>query len=268
MLRLQALKIRSLTSRTFHVSQLVNTAWASASTFRGSDLRGGANGSRIRLAPQKDWDINTSSDVAGVIAVLAGIQDEFDGTVSLADLIVLGGCVAVEKASGLKVPFTPGRTDASQAQTDVESFEVLEPKFDGFRNYKDTQDPRSTEALLVDRAQLLTLTAPQMTVLVGGLRVLGANADGSKHGVWTDNPGTLSHDFFTNLLDQNIEWKSTDDSEELFEGRDRATGAIKWTGTRADLVFGSNSILRSLAEIYASSDSSQKFARDFVDCLE
>jgi len=246
------------------VSQLVNTAWASASTFRGSDMRGGANGSRIRLAPQKDWHINTSSDVGRVIGVLEGIQSEFDGNVSLADLIVLGGCAAIEKASGLEVPFTPGRTDASQEQTDVEAFEVLEPKFDGFRNYKNTDDPRSTEALLVERAQLLTLTAPQMTVLVGGLRVLGANAGGSAHGVWTGQPGTLNQDFFTNLLDQNIVWKATDDGEELFEGRDRASGAVKWTGTRADLVFGSNSILRSLAEFYAGSDSRQKFEKDFI----
>ena len=251
------------------VSQLVNTAWASASTFRGSDNRGGANGSRIRLAPQKDWEINTSSDVASVIATLEGIQAEFNASgtkVSLADLIVLAGSAAIEKAAGngVNVPFTPGRTDASQEQTDVESFAVLEPKFDGFRNFKNTRDPRSTEALLVDKAQLLSLTAPEMTVLVGGLRVLGANAGGASHGVFTDKPGTLTNDFFVNLLDQATEWKSTDDTEETFEGSDRATGQAKWTGTRADLVFGSNSILRGLAEVYAQSDSQEKFVADFI----
>lgn len=251
------------------VSQLVNTAWASASTFRGSDNRGGANGARIRLAPQKDWDINTSSDVASVITKLEGIQADFNASgtkVSLADLIVLGGSAAIEKAAGngVKVPFTPGRTDASQEQTDVDSFAVLEPKFDGFRNYKNTRDPRSTEALLVDKAQLLKLTAPEMTVLVGGLRVLGANAGGASHGVFTDTPGTLTNDFFTNLLDQSTQWKSLDDSEESFEGSDRATGKVKWTGTRADLVFGSNSILRGIAEVYAQSDSKEKFVNDFV----
>ena len=251
------------------VSQLVNTAWASASTFRGSDNRGGANGSRIRLAPQKDWEINTSSDVASVIATLEGIQAEFNASgtkVSLADLIVLAGSAAIEKAAGngVNVPFTPGRTDASQEQTDVESFAVLEPKFDGFRNFKNTRDPRSTEALLVDKAQLLSLTAPEMTVLVGGLRVLGANAGGASHGVFTDKPETLTNDFFVNLLDQATEWKSTDDTEETFEGSDRATGQAKWTGTRADLVFGSNSILRGLAEVYAQSDAKEKFVADFI----
>ncbi len=247
------------------VSQLVNTAWASASTFRDSDKRGGANGARIRLAPQKDWDINAGT--GAVISVLEGIQSDFNASgtqVSLADLIVLGGCAAIEKASGQSVPFTPGRGDTTQELTDVESFEPLEPKFDGFRNYKNTADPRSTEALLVDKAALLTLSAPEMTVLVGGLRVLGANAGGSPHGVLTDSVGTLSNDYFVNLLDMATEWTSTDGSEETFEGRDRATGRVKYTGTRADLVFGSNSILRSIAEIYAQSDSKERFTADFI----
>ena len=249
------------------VSQLVNTAWASASTFRGSDMRGGANGARIRLAPQKDWEVNTSSGVGDVIAKLEAIQADFNqsGTkVSLADLIVLGGCAAIEKASGTSVPFTPGRGDTTQEQTDVDSFEVLNPGYDGFRNYKNTEDPRATEALLVDKAQLLTLTAPEMTALVGGLRVLGANAGGVAHGVLTDNPGTLSNDFFVNLLDMKYEWKATDDSQEVFEGRDRATGKVRFTGTRADLVFGSNSILRGIAEIYAQSGAEAKFKADFI----
>lgn len=249
------------------ISDLVNTAWASASTFRGSDKRGGANGARIRLAPQKDWDINTSSNVGAVISALEAIQTDFNATgtqVSLADLIVLGGAVAIEKASGASVPFTPGRGDTTQELTDVESFEVLEPKFDGFRNYKKTDDPRPTEALLVDKAQLLTLTAPEMTVLVGGLRSLGANAGNTAHGVFTDNVGTLSNDFFVNILDMGIEWKATDETSEIFEGRDRATGDVKFTGTRADLVFGSNSILRSVSEIYAQSDSKERFVSDFV----
>ncbi|CAK9042096.1 Catalase-peroxidase (CP) (Peroxidase/catalase) [Durusdinium trenchii] len=249
------------------VSQLVNTAWASASTYRDSDKRGGANGARIRLSPQKDWDINTSSGVGDVIAKLESIQTEFNASgtkVSLADLIVLGGSAAIEKASGAEVPFTPGRTDALQEKTDADSFDVLEPAFDGFRNYKNTKDPRSTEALLVDKAQLLTLTAPEMTVLVGGLRVLGANAGGSKDGAFTDAVGTLSNDFFLNLLDMDVEWKSTNASEENFEGRDRASGAVKFTGTRADLVFGSNSILRGIAEVYASSDSKERCVADFV----
>ena len=249
------------------VAQLVNTAWASASTFRGSDKRGGANGARIRLAPQKDWGINTSSGVGAVITTLEDIQAAFNanGTqVSLADLIVLGGAAAVEEASGASVPFTPGRGDATQALTDVESFEVLEPTFDGFRNYKKTNDTRSTEALLVDKAALLTLTAPEMTVIVGGLRVLGANAGGSAKGVFTSNVGTLSNDFFVNLLDMGIAWSSIDASEEIFEGKDRKSGTVKFTGTRADLVFGSNSILRSIAEIYASSDSKHRFVADFI----
>lgn len=251
------------------VSQLVTTAWASASTFRGSDKRGGANGARIRLAPQRDWDINTSSKVGDVIAKLEDLQAEFNASgtqVSLADLIVLGGSAAIEKAAGggVIVPFTPGRTDTTQELTSVDSFDVLRPNFDGFRNYKNTADPRSTEALLVDKAALLTLTAPEMTVLVGGLRVLGANVSGSRHGVLTDTPGALTNDFFVNLLDMGIQWKATDASEEIFEGRDRSSGAVKYTGTRADLVFGSNSILRSIAEIYASSDSKNRFTADFI----
>jgi len=246
------------------VSQLVNTAWASASTFRGSDLRGGSNGARINLAPQKDWDINTSSGVADVVAKLDGIRTASGFNISLADMIVLGGCAAIEKASGSSVPFTAGRTDATQEQTDVDSFEVLEPKFDGFRNYKNTKDSRSTEALLVDKAQLLTLSAPEMTVLVGGLRSLDANAGGAKHGVFTDNPGTLSNDFFVNVLDMSNEWKATDASEETYEANDRASGKVKFTGTRADLVFGSNSILRSIAEVYAQDDAKEKFTADFI----
>ncbi|MGI9351356.1 MAG: catalase/peroxidase HPI [Rhizobiaceae bacterium] len=260
-----ALKDKILASG-LSVEQLVSTAWASASTFRGSDKRGGANGARIRLAPQKDWEVNNPAELSKVLSVLEGIGNDFDGNVSLADLIVLGGCAAIEKAAGggIEVPFSPGRTDASQDQTDVDSFGVLEPAFDGFRNYKNTKDPRSTEALLVDKAQLLTLTAPEMAVLVGGLRALNANAHGGQHGVLTDNPGKLTNDFFVNLLDMGTEWKSTDDSEEMFEGRDRATGDVRWTGTRADLVFGSNSILRSLAEVYATADGQQKFISDFV----
>lgn len=248
------------------VQQLVSTAWASASTFRGSDLRGGANGARIALAPQKDWDVNNPDELAGILDTLAGVRKEFGGNVSLADLIVLGGCAAIEKASGgkVEVPFTPGRTDTTQELTDVESFEVLEPKFDGFRNYKKTRDPRSTETLLVDKAQLLGLSAPEMTALVGGLRVLDANAHGVKHGVLTDKPGTLSNDFFVNLLDMGTVWSATDDTEELFEGKDRKSGEVKWTGTRADLVFGSNSILRAVAEVYAQSDAGDKFMKDFV----
>ena len=244
--------------------ELVATAWASASTYRGSDYRGGANGARIRLAPQKDWEVNNPTQLAKVLTTLEGVQKDFVGNVSLADLIVLGGSAAIEKVSGVNVPFSPGRTDASQEQTDVESFEVLEPKFDGFRNFKNTKDPRSTEGLLVDRAQLLTLTAPEMTVLVGGLRSLNINSDGSNNGVLTDNAGTLSNDFFKNILDIGVEWKATDDSQEVFEGLDRSSGDVKWTGTRADLVFGSNSILRALSEVYASDDAKDKFLNDFV----
>jgi catalase-peroxidase len=257
----------TLLSSGLTVSQLVNTAWSSASTFRGSDKRGGANGARIRLAPQKNWDINVSSGVGEVIAALEGIQAVFNASgaqVSLADLIVLGGAAAIEEASGASVPFTPGRGDATQELTDIESFEVLEPTFDGFRNYKKTHDTRSTEALLVDKASLLTLTAPEMTVLVGGLRVLGANAAGSTDGVFTNNVGTLNNDFFTHLLDMSIAWSSSDSSDETFEGKDRSSGMAKFTGTRADLVFGSNSILRAISEIYASSDSKDRLVADFI----
>ena len=257
------------------VSQLVSTAWASASTFRGSDLRGGANGARIRLAPQKDWEVNQPEQLANVLSTLEGIQQAFNSAhangkgVSLADLIVLGGCAAVEQAArdaghDVAVPFTPGRTDASQEQTDVESFAVLEPYADGFRNYLKRQYSVSTEELLVDRAQLLTLTAPEMTALVGGMRVLGTNFGQTDHGVLTSRPGALSNDFFVNLLDLGTTWKAADDSEEVFEGRDRATGDLKWTGTRADLIFGSNSQLRALAEVYGSEDSGPQFVNDFV----
>ena len=257
------------------IAQLVSTAWASAATFRGSDKRGGANGARIRLAPQKDWEVNQPTQLAAVLATLEGIQQAFNAAqsggkrVSLADLIVLGGCAAVEQAAkkaghDVSVPFTPGRTDASQAQTDVDSFDVLEPKADGFRNYLKTEYSVSAEELLVDRAQLLTLTAPEMTVLVGGLRVLGANAGQSQNGVFTDQPGALTNDFFVNLLDMGTEWKATAEAEDLFEGRDRGTGAVKWTGTRVDLIFGSNSQLRALAEVYGCDDSRQKFVSDFV----
>ncbi len=251
------------------VSQLVSTAWASASTYRGSDKRGGANGARIRLAPQKEWDINTQSGVSSVVSTLEAIQADFNNdarSVSLADLIVLAGGVGIEQASGdsVVVPFSPGRGDTTDEHTDADSFDVLEPTFDGFRNYKNTKDRRSTEALLVDKACLLGLSAPEMTVLIGGLRVLGANADGSSHGVFTENVGTLSNDFFVNLLDMGTKWSAKDDSEEIFEGHDRSSGALKWTGTRADLVFGSNSILRSLAEVYASNDAAEKFKQDFI----
>lgn len=244
------------------VAELVSTAWASASTFRGSDKRGGANGARIRLAPQKDWAVNQPKQLAKVLAALGKIQGGFKGEVSLADLIVLGGAVGVEKAAkagghDVTVPFTPGRTDASQEQTDVESFAVLEPAADGFRNYVRARFSVPAEALLIDKAQLLTLTAPEMTVLVGGLRVLGANVDGSKDGVFTDRPGTLSNDFFVNLLDMGTQWKAKGDG---YEG----SGKGSWTGTRADLVFGSNSVLRALAEVYASADGEKKFVQDFV----
>jgi catalase-peroxidase len=257
------------------VSQLVSTAWASAATFRGTDRRGGANGARIRLAPQKDWPVNDPTELAKVLQALEKIQSDFNSAqtggkrASLADLIVLGGCAAVEKAAkdaGVKVvvPFAPGRTDASPEQTDVESFAVLEPQADGFRNYLAAGQTGPAEALLVDRAEFLTLTAPEMTVLVGGMRVLGANSGGAKHGVFTDRPGKLTNDFFVNLLDMGTEWKATSAAADLFEGRDRATGKVKWTGTRADLVFGSNSILRAYAEVYAAADSQDKFVRDFV----
>lgn len=266
---------RSLLDSGLSIAQLVSTAWAAASTFRGSDKRGGANGARIRLAPQKDWEANQPEQLAQVLATLERIQAQFNGAqsggkkISLADLIVLGGTAAIEQAAQnagqtLTVPFTPGRMDASQEQTDVESFAVLEPVADGFRNYSKRRYAVPAEALLIDKAQLLTLTAPEMTVLVGGLRVLGANVGQSAHGVFTERPGTLSNDFFANLLDMRIEWKATSEAKELYAGRDRATGEQKWTGTRADLVFGSNSILRALAEVYASADAQEKFVRDFV----
>ena len=254
------------------ISQLVSTAWASASTFRGSDKRGGANGARIRLAPQKDWEANNPAQLAKVLAKLEGIQKEFNSggkQVSLADLIVLGGCAAIEKAAkaggyDVNVPFTPGRTDASQDQTDVESFAVLEPNADGFRNYYKAKHTISAEEMLVDKAQLLTLTAPELTVLVGGLRVLDTNFDGSRHGVFTAKPEVLTNDFFVHLLDLSTTWNSTSDAQNVFEGRDRNTGKVKWTGTRADLIFGSNSELRALAEVYACTDAKEKFVHDFV----
>ena len=257
------------------VSQLVSTAWASASTFRGSDKRGGANGARIRLAPQKGWEVNQPEQLATVLQTLEGIQQEFNSAqsggkrVSLADLIVLGGCAGVEQAAknaghDVSVPFTPGRTDASQEQTDVVSFYVLEPTADGFRNYQKKKYAVSAEELLVDRAQLLTLTAPEMTVLVGGMRVLNANFGQSQNGVFTKRPETLTNDFFVNLLDMSTTWKATPEDEDVFEGRDRATGELKWTGTRVDLIFGSNSQLRALAEVYGSEDSQEKFLNDFV----
>ncbi len=269
-----ALKSKILASG-LSISQLVSTAWASAATFRGSDKRGGANGARIRLSPQKDWEVNQPAELAKVLRTLEAIQKELNGSqsggkkVSLADLIVLGGCAAVEQAAknaghDVQVPFMPGRTDASQEQTDVDSFAVLEPAADGFRNYLKAEYAVPAEELLIDKAQLLTLTAPEMTVLVGGLRVLGANAGRSKHGVFTKRPETLTNDFFVNLIDMGTEWKAASDAEEVFEGRDRKTGELKWTGTRVDLIFGSNSELRALAEVYACGDSQQKFVRDFV----
>ncbi|MBE7639960.1 catalase/peroxidase HPI [Salegentibacter sp. BLCTC] len=259
------------------VSQLVSTAWASASTFRGSDKRGGANGARIRLEPQRNWEVNNPPQLQEVLTKLEGIQQEFNSAqsgnkkVSLADLIVLGGCVAIKKAAkeaghNVDVPFIPGRTDATAEQTDIEAFEPLEPNADGFRNYFKKKDKISTSAeeMLVDRAQLLTLTAPEMTVLVGGLRSLNANFDQSKHGIFTERPGQLTNDFFKNILDMKTTWKATSDSQTVFEGRDRATNKVKWTGTRADLIFGSNSELRALAEVYATIDSEEKFIKDFV----
>jgi catalase-peroxidase len=256
-------------------SQLVRTAWASASTFRGSDNRGGANGARIRLAPQKDWEVNQPEQLATVLSALEEIQQEFNGEqsgdkrVSLADLIVLGGCAAIEQAAReagheVTVPFTTGRTDATPEQTDEEAFAVLEPAADGFLNYLPTQYAVSAEELLVDRAQLLTLTAPEMTVLVGGLRMLGANHGDAPHGVFTDHPGALTNDFFANLLDMDTEWEPVSDDEQVFEGRDRATGEVKWTGTRVDLIFGHNSQLRAIAEVYGSDDAEGKFVEDFV----
>jgi catalase-peroxidase len=257
------------------VSELVSTAWASASTFRGSDKRGGANGARIHLAPQKDWEVNQPARLAKVLKVLEGIQNAFNSTasggkkVSLADLIVLAGCAGIEQAAKnagqkVKVPFTPGRMDSSQEQTDVVSFAVLEPKADGFRNYLKTRYTASAEELLVDKAQLLTLTAPEMTVLVGGLRVLNTNFGGSPHGVFTKRPETLTNDFFVNLLDMGTEWKPVSKDADVFEGCDRKTGEARWTSTRVDLIFGSNAQLRALAEVYASADGQKKFVQDFV----
>jgi catalase-peroxidase len=269
-----ALKAKVLASG-LSVSELVSTAWASASTFRGGDKRGGANGARIRLAPQKDWEVNQPAQLAKVLKTLEGIQSEFNKAqsggkkVSLADLIVLAGCAGVEQAAKnagqqVTVPFTPGRMDASQVQTEVTSFAVLEPKADGFRNYLKGEHRLPAEALLVDKAQLLTLTAPEMTVLLGGLRVLGANAGNSKHGVFTKKPEALTNDFFVTLLDMVTEWKPVSDAKDVFEGRDRKTGKVLWTGTRVDLVFGSSSELRAVAEVYASSDARENFVRDFV----
>ncbi|MCB9045019.1 MAG: catalase/peroxidase HPI [Chitinophagales bacterium] len=251
------------------VSELVSTAWASASTFRGSDMRGGANGARIRLAPQNNWEVNNPAQLKKVLAALEGIQKDYSKKVSLADLIVLAGCAGIEKAAkdaghNVSVPFTPGRVDASQEETDVESFEYLEPAADAFRNYFNPKHNTTQEEMLVDRAQLLTLTVPEMTVLLGGMRVLNTNYDGSKHGVFTSKPGTLSNDFFVNLLDLGTTWKATSDAQDVFEGRDRKTGAVKWTATRADLIFGSNSELRALAEVYGCSDAQEKFLKDFV----
>ena len=270
-----ALKAKILASG-LSVSQLISTAWASASTFRGTDKRGGANGARIRLAPQKDWDVNNPPELAKVLQALEGIQKGFNGAqaggktqVSLADLIVLGGCAAVEQAAkkagySVEVPFRPGRTDASQEQTDVKSFAVLEPTADGFRNYLGQGHAVPAEVLLIDRAQLLTLSAPELTVLVGGLRALNANDRASELGVFTKRPGTLTNDFFVNLLDMDTEWKPTSDAADTFEGRGRGTGERKWTASRVDLLFGSNSELRALAEVYASDDAQEKFVRDFV----
>ncbi|THU38155.1 catalase/peroxidase HPI [Niastella caeni] len=269
-----ALKAKALASG-LSVAELVSTAWASASTFRGSDKRGGANGARIRLAPQKDWAVNNPAQLQKVLNKLEGIQKEFNGAqkggkkVSLADLIVLAGCAGVEKAAkdagqAITVPFTPGRMDASQEQTDVESVGYLEPLADGFRNYRKSKLPASTEALLIDKAHLLTLTAPELTVLVGGMRVLNTNFDGSKNGVFTARPGVLTNDFFVNLLDMNTAWKAVSEDKELYLGSDRATGQPKWTGSRADLVFGSNSELRAIAEVYGSADAKEKFVKDFV----
>ncbi|MEA2188697.1 MAG: catalase-peroxidase, partial [Solirubrobacteraceae bacterium] len=269
-----ALKDKVLASG-LSISQLVRAAWAAASSFRGTDKRGGANGARVRLAPQRDWEVNEPSDLAEVLETLEAIQQDFDdsqpnGTkVSLADLIVLGGCAAVEQAAknaghDVTVPFTPGRTDASQEQTDADSFDALEPRADGFRNYVGADAELPPEQLLLDRANLLTLTAPQMTALIGGMRALNANHGQSAHGVFTDRPETLTNDFFVNLLDMSTEWKASDSSEHVYEGRDRATGEVRWTGTAVDLVFGSNSELRAISEVYGSDDADEKFVGDFV----
>ncbi|MEQ8689894.1 MAG: peroxidase family protein, partial [Pseudomonadales bacterium] len=251
------------------VADLVKTAWASASTFRGSDMRGGANGARLRLAPQKDWAVNEPEQLARVLAQLEKVRQQSDKTVSMADLIVLAGCAGIEQAAknagyDITVPFTPGRMDASEEQTDVEAFAPLEPKADGFRNYAKAKYSVPAEALLIDRAQLLTLTAPELTALIGGMRVLNTNTGGSAHGVFTDREETLSNDFFVNLLDMATEWRPADADEQTFEGVDRASGEVKWTASRVDLIFGSNSELRALAEVYASADAEQKFVNDFV----
>jgi catalase-peroxidase len=266
---------RKILASGLSISELISTAWASASTFRSSDKRGGANGARIRLSPQKDWAVNQPAQLAKALKTLEGVQNEFNSAqadgkkVSLADLIVLAGCAGVEQAAinagfEAQVPFTPGRMDASQEHTDVESFDVLEPFADGFRNYLKGKYGVSSESLLVDKAQLLNLTAPEMTALVGGMRVLNTNVGGTKHGVFTKRPEALTNDFFVNLLDMGTEWKAVSQDADVFEGRDRKTGELKWTGTRVDLVFGSNSQLRALAEVYASSDSGKKFVHDFV----
>jgi catalase-peroxidase len=273
-----ALKARILDSG-LSISQLVSTAWASASSFRGTDKRGGANGARIRLAPQKDWEVNEPAELAKVLQTLEGVQQDFNSSlsggkkVSLADVIVLGGCAAVEQAARnagveVTVPFAPGRTDASQEQTDVESFAMLEPKADGFRNYVRAGQMLPPETLLVDRAFMLNLTAPEMTVLVGGMRVLKANSGQSDHGLFTDRPESLTNDFFVNLLDMSTEWKASASEESVYEGRDRTTGEPKWTATATDLVFGANSQLRAIAEVYACHDAKEKFARDFVQAWD
>ncbi|MDH3796464.1 MAG: catalase-peroxidase, partial [Flavobacteriaceae bacterium] len=271
--------IKSLKSKILEygltISELVGTAWASASTFRGSDNRGGANGARIRLAPQNNWQVNNPEQLERVLDTLAQIQEEFNDAqsgnknISLADLIVLGGCAGVEQAAKnaghqVNVPFAPGRMDASEEMTDSESFEHLEPVADGFRNYMKAHFSVKAEELLVDKGQLMTLTAPEMTVLVGGMRALNTNFDGSTHGVFTERPGSLTNDFFVNLLDMGITWKAMDADDQLFEGRSRESGELKWTGTRVDLIFGSNSELRALAEVYACGDAEEKFVKDFV----
>ena len=271
--------IKSIKSKVLNsglkVSQLVSTAWASASTFRGSDKRGGANGGRIRLAPQKDWAVNNPKDLASTLAKLEVIKEEFDKAqkdgkkISMADMIVLGGCAAVEKAAkdagfDISVPFTPGRADASQEQTDIQSFAFLEPLADGFRNFLKAKFRVSPEELLVDKAQLLTLTAPEMTALIGGMRVLNTNADKSKHGIFTNKPEVLTNDFFINLLDMSTVWKPVTEERDLYEGRDRKTGELKWTATRVDLIFGSHAELRAISEVYGSTDGKEKFVKDFV----
>jgi catalase-peroxidase len=266
-----ALKTQLLTSG-LTIAELVRTAWASASTFRGSDKRGGANGARIRLAPQNDWEVNEPAELRRILSVLESVRDSFESSgtrVSLADVIVLGGAAAIEEAArraghDITVPFSPGRTDATPEQTDAASFAPLEPTADAFRNYLGKGHTLSAEALMIDRAQLLGLTAPQLTVLLGGLRVLGANVNGSTHGVLTDRPETLTNDFFRNLLDLGTQWQPVTGQEGVFEGRDRTTGAVRWTGTRTDLIFGSNAQLRAIAEVYAADDAAEKFLGDFV----